>query len=623
MCGIVGLIDFKNSTINPEVIKEAANILAKRGPDNLGFWTEQNVGLGHRRLSILDLSPAGNQPMISNDGRYVIVYNGEIYNFQELRTDLDSNPHNWRSNCDTEVIIKSYEKWGVDCLKRFHGMFALAIWDRHNKTLFAARDRMGVKPFYYHYSSHCFAFGSRPKVLPFIANNISKEIDEQALRFYLEMGYIPAPYHIYKDIKKLPPAHYLILRGDKIHIQRYWDFRQIRPEDSWQKRKEEDLVDELDYIVSKCVKYRMISDVPIGAFLSGGLDSSVVVALMKKYANDSVKTFTIGFTENKYDEAIYANNVAKHLGTEHYCEYMKMEDLLSLLPAFFEEYDEPLSDNSTFPTMAVSKMTRKHVKVSLSGDGGDELFGGYDYYQLAEIINPFLGAPKIFKNIIGSFIGIVPRHRLKLLASVLQKPNDVTSFAFMRSIGKDFGDVIFPEITMRTKSIYDLFSETAQIFPSNLHVSEKAMRLDATHTLPDDYLQKVDIASMAFSLEARDPLLDQELVEWSMKLPVRWKIRGLHKKYLLKKLAYRYIPPKILDRPKHGFEVPIDLWLRNQLRDWAEEQFNNKKLFDNLPLDSSKIIELWKLHKSGSRKAHSLLWAIIVLLNFMEKSKNS
>jgi len=622
VCGIVGILKYNDVMIDLAAVRSSADLLNKRGPDDSGIWAEENIGLGHRRLSVLDLTPAGHQPMISDDGRYVIVHNGEIYNFCELRSQLDNDVNCWQSNSDTEVILVAYAKWGPKCVNLFHGMFAFAIWDRQEKVLFAARDRMGVKPFYYHYSSECFAFASRPRALFRFYPELSREIDEQALRFYLESGYVPAPYFIYQGVRKLKPAHYLLIDSKGLRLERYWDFRHIQPETAWVQRSEEELLDELDEIVSRSVRSRMVSDVPLGAFLSGGIDSSLVAAIMAKYSSQPVRTFTIGFAEKDYDESPQAQVVASHLGSEHYCEYLKVDELLRLMPTFLEEYDEPFFDSSAFPVMAVSRLARQHVTVSLSGDGGDELFGGYHYYQIAQKLNLFFCLPLRLRQKISILVNLLPQHRFKLLAGALRQPDRASAFTFTRSIAKDFSSVMNLDLIQRTMSLHELFSDASETFPRGLHPSEQGMRLDAFYTLPDEYLQKIDIASMAFSLESRDPLLDHELVEWAMKLPLSWKLRKGQNKYLLRKLAYRYLPKRILDRPKQGFGVPIDSWLRGPLRKWAEDRLFDKSLMDGLPLRNQEVEELWALHQSGRRNTHPLLWAIIVFIDFMKRQQN-
>ena len=613
MCGIVGIYQSKGFHGNPGLLLQAAEMLKKRGPDDTGAWNDEYIGMGHRRLAILDLTETGHQPMISDDGRYVIVYNGEIYNFQELRQNLGGQ---WRSNSDTEVILAAFGKWGSGCLQYFHGMFAFAIWDRLEKRLFAARDRMGVKPFYYHHSEGRLIFSSRPRALFALDKSLSIDTDEQALRLYLECGYIPAPYSIYRSVKKLPPAHFLIIDEKGLRIERYWDFRKLRPETSWRNRSEEDLLEELEEIISRSVKSRMISDVPLGAFLSGGIDSSLVVAMMKRHSNRPVKTFTIGFSEAAYDESGFASDVANHLETDHKSEHMRIDELLALMPTFLEEFDEPFFDSSAFPVMAVSRLARKHVTVSLSGDGGDELFGGYHYYQIIEKINFLYELPDAFRRLAGSAIGVFPGHQLRLLAGALSQSDIVAAFAFERSIAKDFSGFFNDDLLKKTYGIHELFTKAEKDFSDDLCPSEKGMRLDALLTLPDDYLQKVDVASMAFSLESRDPLLEHDLVEWAMKLPVSWKLKHGVNKYLLRKLAYKFVPKPLLDRPKMGFAVPIDAWLRGPLKDWGEERLQDTSLVQWLSLNQSAILDLWRLHQSGKRNVHPLLWAILMLLDF-------
>ncbi len=615
MCGIVGIIDFHNR-VDAHSVRKSADVLYKRGPDDSGVWVEENVGLGHRRLAILDITSAGHQPMLSADGRYVIVYNGEIYNYRELRKLFEPEIVHWRSNSDTEVIIAAYDKWGVECLSHFRGMFAFAIWDRKKKSLFAARDRMGVKPFYYHYSQECFIFASRPRALFELRRGLSCEIDEQAVRLYIESGYVPAPYSVYKDIRKLPPAHYLYIDGNDFRIERYWEFSHIKTEDAWAKRNEADLLNELNELLSESVRYRMISDVSLGTFLSGGIDSSLITAIMVQNSSSPVKTFTIGFEDKRYNESGFAGDVAKYLGTEHQCEILSVNDLLNLMPLFLSEFDEPFFDSSALPTMAVSRLARKYVTVSLSGDGGDELFGGYHYYQVFRKISQFYKLPRTIRNGLAFLIGIIPEHQSKLLSAALKQPDILASFAFIRSITKDFCSGLFSKDISDAKSLYGLFSETSRLFPEGLSASELAMRLDALYTLPDDYLQKVDVASMAFSLESREPFLDHKLVEWAMKLPLKYKLHNGQNKHLLRELAYRYIPRHLVDRPKHGFEVPISSWLKGPLKTWAEERLNDSAVFKRIPLNQEKVFELYSLHNSGARDVHPLLWAILVLIEF-------
>lgn len=615
MCGIVGKLSFRSS---PELsdLRRAVKVLQRRGPDDEGFWAEGPVAFGHRRLAILDLSPAGHQPMVSAEGRFVIVLNGEVYNYRELREKLAAPPGGWKSDSDTEVILGAYARWGPDCLQYFHGMFALAIWDRQEQTLFVARDRMGVKPLYYHSSNNWFGFSSRPGALFALQPELSAAVDEQGMRLYFEAGYIPAPYSFWRQVRKLRPAHYLLISASGVKEIRYWDYRQIEPDRSWETRPEEELLDELEEIVFHSVRSRLVAHVPVGVFLSGGIDSSLVVAMMTRASTGPVKTFTIGFSEQEHDESAEAAAVAQHLGTDHRCETLRPDDLLALLPDYTGQYDEPFFDFSAFPTMAVSRLARRAVTVSLSGDGGDELFGGYHYYNIMARLESAYAMPPWVRRTAGSVTARIPGHRSKLLAAALRRPDAISAFAFIRGIAKDFPLPLSPEVMNSTTGLAQLFTEAARGFASSLSAVESAMRLDAAFTLPDDYLQKVDVASMAFSLESREPLLDHSLVEWCMRLPLGWKLRGRTPKYLLRKLAYRCVSREILERPKRGFGVPMDRWLRGPLREWARALIEESPSYAEFGLDQQRVRELFAVHLSGRRSPHPLLWATLVLLNF-------
>ena len=430
----------------------------------------------------------------------------------------------------------------------------------------------------------------------------------------MESGYIPAPLSIYKEIRKLPPAHWLLLTETSLTIERYWDFRHIAPDSSWEKRHEEDLLDELDEILTRSISLRMVSDAPIGAFLSGGIDSSLVVAKMAQQSSSPPVSLTIGFAEKQFDESGPAQAVARYLGTRHYSETMRVDDLLRLMPNFLSEFDEPCFDYSYFPTMAVSRLARQFVTVSLSGDGGDELFGGYHYYQITKILSQFYRLPVPVIRALSHLVNQVPGNQSQLLSGALMKSNVVNAFAFVRSIAKDHPLPLPPALLQRTPALGELFSDATKAFAPGLCASEQAMRLDTNFTLPDDYLHKLDRSSMAFSLECREPMLDQDLVEWSMKLPLRWKLRGAKNKYLLRKLLYRYVPRKLVDRRKMGFGVPMADWLRGPLQGFANERFNDKRLFDGLPLEQQEVLDLYTLHCTGKRNVAPLLWSVLVLL---------
>ncbi len=609
MCGIAGAAGARPA--DPARAEAAIASILARGPDDRGVWSEGGTVLANCRLAIQDLSAAGHLPMASADDRHVLAYNGEIYNFRELRAELEGP---WRSDSDSEVILAAYRRWGKDCLKRLRGMFALGIWDRRERMLLLARDRLGVKPLYYALDGGELVFGSRPKALIAYRPGLAGALDLDGLSLYLESGYFPAPHTLYASIRKLPAGHWLEFKDGRASVEPYWSPLAIEPVAAWRERSENDLLDELQALIEKSVRGRLIADVPLGAFLSGGIDSSVVVATMAKLAGGRVKTFTIGFREREYDESRHAQAVARALGTEHRQETLSVDDLLALVPPFHEQFDEPFFDSSAFPALAVSRLARREVTVALGGDGGDELFGGYHYYSILDRLAFAYRMPRGLRRAASAPLHLVPSHRARLLASALQEENPAHAFRFMRSIAKDFGSVLAPEA--RKTTLDSVFARTLARMPATLSPAERAMRLDLTHVLPEEYLQKTDLSSMAHSLEAREPLLDHELVEWSQRLPLSWELRGGEGKYLLRRLAYRLLPREIVDRPKQGFTVPIDRWLRGPLREWARERLQDPRLYQRFPLERTRVKELLDLHLSGRRDTHPLLWAVLMLHPF-------
>ncbi len=613
MCGIVGLVSRDGWMPDPDERNAALERLQRRGPDDSSQWNESGVWLGHRRLAILDPTPSGRQPMESGDGRYLIVFNGEIYNHRDLRPQL-SPIGGWRSESDTETLLEAYRRWGSDCLGHLNGMFAFGIWDRHERSLFLARDRMGVKPLYYGVTPKGFAFASRPGALVALFGGDGLEPDSAAIRAYLELGYVPAPLSMYREVRKLAPGHFLRLDSRGTRIVRYWDFRHIAPQPSLAQRPEADLVDELDALVRDAVRIRLISDVPLGAFLSAGVDSSLVVAAMKAAGVERPRSFTIGFREPQYDESRTAEGIAQHLGTDHVTEVLGVNDLLALLPTCVEEFDEPLADSSAFPTMAVARLARRHVTVALTGDGGDELFGGYHYYGLANRIAPLLRWNPRLRSLLRSVVGQLPAHRARLLAGALGQSNPVGLFQFMRSINKDFPSLLSADVLATTTPAVSYFEQYAASFAMDLSVAETGMRIDAGFTLADGFLQKVDVATMAFSLEARCPLTDYRLVEWAMRLPVSHKLRGAQTKYLLRRALARYLPPAVSERPKTGFGVPVAAWLRGPLNAWARDLIYDDTLLARLPIEKQALRDVFELHSRGARDAHPLLWGTLMLI---------
>lgn len=623
MCGIAGIINYKEGFRFKENLISASSMMKNRGPDDDGLWNDDVCGFAQRRLSILDLSQAGHQPMLSHNERYVCTFNGEIYNFKIIKNEISKLNLNikWKGNSDTEVLLEGWKIYGKKLLDKIDGMFAFAIWDRKDKTLFLARDRMGEKPLYYHYKDGKFIFASRPSPLFQLEPQLSKDYDLQGIRYFLESGYVPAPHSIYSSVKKLSAGSYIEIKENKIEIHKYWNPENISTEFSWNKRSENDLLDELDQIISNSVNDRMISDVPLGAFLSGGIDSTLIVAMMNKFSSNKIKTFTIGFNEANYDESIHARKVATHLNTDHHCNHLSVNDLQKLMPKFFSSYDEPFFDSAAFPTLAVSKLAKEHVSVSLTGDGGDELFGGYHYYRIVKILSYFYKAPKTTRKFLSAVFKAMPNHNFQLLSNALNQTNVAESFSFMRGISKDFDSILSNDVIENTVGLSDLFSKTSSSFAKNIDSAEIAMRIDARHTMNDDYLQKTDVASMAYSLESRAPFLSKELIEWSYKLPINYKLGIRSNKYLLRKLSYRYVPKKIMDRPKRGFGVPIDIWLRNDLKSWALDIINDDHNYDGLPIIKKNVKNLFEIHNKGSRNAHPLLWAALTMLQF-NKNQN-
>jgi asparagine synthase (glutamine-hydrolysing) len=618
MCGILGLFNPSGVGAKPELFASALDRLKLRGPDDSGIWRDGCVLFGHRRLAIVDLSPTGHQPMESHDGRYVIIFNGEIYNHRELRPRL-SPARAWRGTSDTETLLEAYRTWGVECLQRLNGMFAFAIWDRTERTLFLARDRLGVKPLYYSEHGGQFGFGSRPGALSMLLGDGVLDIDPEALRVYLELGYVPAPLSFHRNIRKLQAGHYLLVNQRGTRRVRYWDFRSIRPDAATASRPEAELIEELDALVRSAVKLRLMSDVPLGAFLSGGVDSALVVAAMKTAGVTQPKAFTIGFEEKAFDEAPAAARIAGHLDVEHIHETLRVESLLDLLPTYIQEYDEPFADSSAFPSMAVTRLARRHVTVALSGDGADELFGGYHYYPLIDRLAPVLRWRAKTKLLVGELFGALPWHRAKLLTGALRCRDSVALFHYLRSVGKDHPALVNPEILESTANSESWFSQAASAFAMDLSASETAMRLDTGITLPDLFLQKVDVASMAFSLEARCPMTDYRLAEWAMRLPLQFKLRNGETKYLLKKVLSKYLPAECVYRPKMGFGVPLGQWLRGPLRNWAQEIVHDDTLMARLPLDKSRVRELFRQQAAGERESHPLVWSVLMLLCFVRE----
>jgi asparagine synthase (glutamine-hydrolysing) len=625
-----------------------SDTLRHRGPDDGGEWADAAAGiaLGHRRLSIIDLSPQGRQPMQSASGRYVITFNGEIYNFKALRRELESLGHSFQGHSDTEVILAAVSQWGLkDALSRFNGMFAFGLWDREERLLHLVRDRLGEKPLYYGRMGRTFLFGSELKALR--AHPAFKaEINRNVLALYLRHNYIPAPYSIYEGIYKLPSGTILTLSpmepGSLPAPIPYWSAREAAEQGTAHpfQGTEGEAVIRLESLLQDAVKLRMEADVPLGAFLSGGIDSSVVVALMQSQSDRPVKTFTIGFFEDGYNEAQYAKAVAGHLGTEHTELYVTAEEAIAVIPRLPTLYDEPFSDSSQIPTFLISQLARRHVTVSLSGDGGDELFAGYNRYFLGRSIWDKIGwmpegmramvsraltslSPQTWEAVFRKLGPVLPAaiklrnpsDKVHKLAEILSVKNPEAMYHGLVSHWKDPASLVIgaaePPTALTTRDQWAALSD----------FTEWMMHLDTVTYLPDDILVKVDRASMGVSLEARVPLLDHRVMEFAWRIPLSMKIRSGQSKWLLRQVLNKYVPRELIERPKTGFGIPIDAWLRGPLREWAESLLDEGRLrregfFNPLP-----IREKWAEHFSGKRNWQYYLWDVLMFQAWNEQWK--
>lgn len=626
MCGFVGIIEKNDKPIiDSSYIKESLLDMHNRGPDDSGcielidFQNSVKGILGHRRLSILDLSQAGHQPMFILDNKITVVYNGEIYNFIEIKKELQELGYTFKSNCDTEVILWAYKHFGEAFITKCNGMFSIALWDGLNQKLVLYRDRVGKKPLYYGFQNKRFYCAS---VLSAIAKIpcFEKEINGKALQLYTWLGYVPCPYSMFEGIKKLEPGHKAVLDFNQwdIKISKYWDIADYTP-DYTKKVNEEAYYEELECLLTDAVKKRLISDVPLGAFLSGGIDSSLVVALMRKIHNGNIKTFSIGFDVDKYNEAPYAKEIAEHLETEHYELILGYNDIKNIMFKTAEAFDEPFADSSCLSTMLLSKMTREHVTVSLSGDGGDELFyGDYHHYRRSESWRKITLIPYILRKIIAK--------KIKYKNSIrYSKINDIilskTFVDFQYNLQAIWNISKYPnlmesdfEFAKNVLLAYNLYEK----LPSNLSARYLSASLDFCSLLPDDFLVKVDRSTMFSSLEARVPLLDYKVVEFAKKTPFDILFKNNINKYALKTILTKYVPDNLWNRPKKGFEVPLAVWFRSDLYDFVYENIlYAPELKDYYDINSIKKIIVD--HKNEKNNNYRLIWA---LLNFSLWHKN-
>jgi asparagine synthase (glutamine-hydrolysing) len=650
MCGIAGFLGGRWSGT-----ADAAATLARmnasqthRGPDRSDVWIDEQsrLGFAHNRLAIIDLSAAGDQPMQSHSGRYAIIYNGEIYNHLRLRGELAATGAacNWRGHSDTETLLAAIEAWGVrGAIERAAGMFAFALWDKAEKALVLARDRLGEKPLYYgrqRGSGAPFLFGSELKALA-EHPDFEREVDRGALTLLLRYGYVPAPFSIYRGIAKLPAGAMLTLRQGEAEpeVERYWSGAEVAEAGIADPLRigDEEAIDELERLLENAVGGQMIADVPLGAFLSGGVDSSTIVAVMQKLSSRPVKTFTIGFREKGYNEAEHAKAVAHHLGTDHTELYVTPEEARSVIPRLPAIYDEPFADSSQIPTHLVAALARQHVTVALSGDAGDEMFGGYNRYlltnalwgRMSRVPRPLRTAAARAVTAIGPAAwtkfgnaagGLLPRlaqvdrlgDKLHKGAALVESENVTDLYGGMLSLWRDPASVVIganEPPSQATGAVPEL---------DGLGAVERMMALDMIGYLPDDILVKVDRAAMAVSLETRVPFLDHRLVEFAWRLPFKFKVRGHETKWILRQLLYRHVPRALIERPKMGFGVPIGDWLRGPLREWAESLLDERRLADEGFFRPQPIRAMWAAHLGGSRDEHSRLWPVLMFQNWLE-----
>ncbi|MCC6768634.1 MAG: asparagine synthase (glutamine-hydrolyzing) [Bacteroidia bacterium] len=609
MCGIAGFYHSAGK-FNQETLEAMTLALAHRGPDAAGYHLNGPVGLGHRRLSILDLSSAANQPMRSADGNALVIFNGEIYNFKEIAADLGLNT---RTSSDTEVLLEAYLAWGPQAIHRFNGMFAFAIWHEPKQELFICRDRMGIKPLYYLQNEDGIAFASELKSLLSLRNHYPFTLNAQAVHDFLLLGYIPEPQSIVAEVRKLPSGSYALYKNGKFLIESYWQpEEQVSAECLTNEIKAKE---QLKSLVNSSVKYRMISDVPFGTFLSGGIDSSLVTAVAQHNSGHPVNTFSIGFNDSKHNESHYAEQVANYLGTHHHTFTVTEHDALECLDRMVDAYDEPYADSSAIPTMLVSKLARKHVTMTLSGDGGDELFLGYGAYTWARrLANPFV---KAFKYPIHQTLATFGNNRMKRAAGLFI---DVPETQIRPHIFSQ------EQYYFSENEVQQLINKPSHTFtpldfstPRKLMADEAQALFDLRYYLKDDLLTKVDRASMQFSLETRVPLLDYRIVTFALNLSPELKNKSGVAKYLLKQVLFDYVPAHFFDRPKWGFSIPLDKWLQKDLH-YLIDRYCSDDACRNFGLINEKVLRFYKEQfEAGHTYYYNRLWQIVVLHKSLER----
>ncbi len=640
MCGIVGFCSCSKK-VDEEILTSMRDALTHRGPDDAGIYIdeENNVGLGHSRLSIFDLSSLGRQPMSNENGSIWITYNGEVYNFKEIRKELIERGYSFKSNSDTEVLIKAYEEWGIDCVHKFIGMFALAIWDRRELKLYLLRDRVGVKPLYYYYKDGLFLFGSELKAL-MKHPEFSKDLNYSVLSLYLRYGYIPAPFTIFNNTYKLRQGHYLSVSNNNVKEIKYWDIVDYYLEEPI-KASEDEIAEELENLLIDSFKYRLVSDVPVGVFLSGGIDSTTLTALLQKNISTQLKTFTIGFYEDRYDEAKWAKKIANYLGTDHTEYYLSVKEALSIIQNLPEIYDEPFGDDSGIPTYFVSRLARQDVTVALSADGGDELFCGYDRYRSITYLNRrFLRLPRYIRNSIikalssfssstvdslySTFKPCIPeikgyKDKFEKWRNMLREGNNGNILDMYKfNINWWTPDELTRVMGYHYNFKFNTYFEDTFLRLQNNDLVTQMMATDFKTSLVDKILTKVDRATMSVSLEAREPFLDHRLVQYVARIPVNFKYKYGMSKYILRKILYKYVPRELLERPKQGFSIPLGGWLKGELSYLVRDYLNEDRLKREGIFNPGVVSSCVKGFMNGSINVQKI-WFLLMFEMWKEK----
>lgn len=642
MCGICGFIDVRQRNTRTEadqILFAMTEAIKSRGPDGAGTWSDADgkVWLGHRRLSVIDLSPAGYQPMVSADGSLVVTYNGEIYNFKEIRTELERKGHTFRGQSDTEVLVEACRVWGpIEAAKRFNGIFAFALWDNAAQEFFLIRDQMGVKPLYWGVHDGLLLFGSQLKALLAHPRQL-RQVDQSSVATYFQRGYVPAPFTVFKNVYKLPAgtALHWNLREEPKQIQ-YWDLARIARDGARNPiaLSESENVAQLQSLLQDAIGKQMVSDVPLGAFLSGGIDSSTIVALMQAQSSRPVRTFSIGFSDHQFDEAPYARAVARCLKTEHTELYVEASDALTLIPKLSEWFDEPFADQSGIPTYLVSQLARRQVTVALSGDGGDELFGGYPHYLRTQRVWNSIGRlPRVARHLSADLIRAVhPERWTELFGRLplgfaaeagdkLYKIADLLDVSSADEVYQLFVTHSWGNAGSIVKNAHERGMEASRtrIEGETLNLLARMQLMDSLVYLPDDILVKVDRASMALGLEARVPFLDPQIIRFAWNLPEAMKIRSGKGKWILRQLLHKFLPKQMIDRPKKGFAVPLASWLRGPLREWGEDLLAEQRLRDDGLLDTALIRRYWDEHQAGSRNWQWVIWNALMFQSWQQR----